>query len=78
VPSYVFDKLRCAAGEKTLWTTALEYATGNFKENQDGLQLNGTDQFLVYANDVNLLKESFTLKKDTETLLDARKEVGLK
>jgi hypothetical protein len=43
-----------------------------------GLELNGTHQLLVYADDVNLLDDSVdTIKKNTQTLIDASKEVGL-
>jgi hypothetical protein len=43
-----------------------------------GLKLNGTHQLLVYAHDVNLLGDNAdTVKKNIETLIDARKEVGL-
>jgi hypothetical protein len=43
-----------------------------------GLKLNGTTQLLAYAADVNLLGDSIdTIKKNTETLIDASKEVGL-
>jgi hypothetical protein len=42
-----------------------------------GLKLNGTHQLLAYADDVNLLADSInTIKKNTETLIDASKEVG--
>jgi hypothetical protein len=43
-----------------------------------GLKLNGTHQLLAYADDVNLLTDNIdTIKKNTETLIDASKEVGL-
>jgi hypothetical protein len=43
-----------------------------------GLKLNGTHQLLVYADDVNLLGDNiYNLKKHTETLIDAKKEVCL-
>jgi hypothetical protein len=43
-----------------------------------GLKLNGTHQLLAYADDVNLLRDNVdTIKKNTETLIDASKEVGL-
>jgi hypothetical protein len=44
-----------------------------------GLKLNGTHQLLAYADDVNLLGDNIdTIKKNTGTLTDASKEVGLK
>jgi hypothetical protein len=42
------------------------------------LKLSGTHQVLVYADDVNLLGDNInTVKKNTETLIDASKIVGL-
>jgi hypothetical protein len=47
------------------------------QENQAGLKLNGTHQLLVYA-DVNLLGDNIdTIKRNTRTIIDAGKEVGL-
>jgi hypothetical protein len=48
------------------------------QEHQVGLKLNGTHQLLAYADDVNLLGDNIdTIKKNTEPLIDASKEVGL-
>jgi hypothetical protein len=57
---------------------ALEYAIRKVQENQVGLKLTGTHQLLAYTDDVSLLGDNIdTIKKDTETLIDASKEVGL-
>jgi hypothetical protein len=43
-----------------------------------GLKLNGTHQLQAYADNVNLLGDSIdTIKKNTGTLIDASREVGL-
>jgi hypothetical protein len=43
-----------------------------------GQKLNGTHQLLVYADDVNLLGNNIdTIKKNTGSLIDASKELGL-
>jgi hypothetical protein len=43
-----------------------------------GLKLNGTHQLLVYADDMNLLGDKTdTIKKNTEILNDASKQIGL-
>jgi hypothetical protein len=44
-----------------------------------GLKLNRIYQLLVYADDINLLGGNIvdTIKRKTQTLIDASKEVGL-
>ena len=61
-----------------LFNFALEYAIRRIQVNQDDLQLNGTHQLLVYADDVNMLDGSIhTIKKIKESLLVGSKEIGL-
>jgi hypothetical protein len=56
----------------------LEYAIRRVQANQEGLKLNGTHQLLVYADDVNILAGSiYAMKKKTEALVVAGKEIGL-
>jgi hypothetical protein len=55
----------------------LEYAVKKVQEDQVRLKLNGT-HLLAYADDVKLLGDNIdTIKKNTETLIDASKAVGL-
>jgi hypothetical protein len=61
-----------------LFNFALEYAIRKVQENRVGLDLNGTHQLLVYVDDLNLLRDNIdTINKNTGTLIDASKEVGL-
>jgi hypothetical protein len=59
-----------------LFNFALEYAIRKVQKIQVGLKLNGTHQLLAYA-DVNLLRDNIYTIRNTETLIDASKEVGL-
>ena len=61
-----------------LFNFASEYTIRKVQVNQDGLKLDGTHQFLVYADGVNILARSIhTIKKNTEALLVASKETEL-
>jgi hypothetical protein len=58
-----------------LFNFALQYAFRLVQVNQDGLKLNGTHQFLVYTDEVG--GSAHTIKKSTEVLVVASKEIGL-
>jgi hypothetical protein len=52
---------------------ALEYAIRRVQVNHDGLKLNGTRHFLVYADDVKMLAVSVhTINEKSEALILAK------
>jgi hypothetical protein len=55
---------------------ALKYGIREVQDNQVALELNGTYELFLYANDINLLGYSVSnIKENKETLLEA--DVGL-
>jgi hypothetical protein len=57
---------------------ASQYVIRKVQETQVGSKLNGTHQLLAYDDDVSLLGGNVdTIKKNTGTLNDASKKVGL-
>jgi hypothetical protein len=61
-----------------LFNFDFEYVIRKVQENHMGLKWNGTHQLLVYADDVNLLRNNIgTINKNIETSVDSSEEVGL-
>jgi hypothetical protein len=61
-----------------LFSFALGNAIRKVQKNAMGLKLNGTHQFLAYADDVNLLGDNIdTIKKNAEIVIGASSEVSL-
>ena len=60
-----------------LFNFALEYVIRRVQVNQDGLKLNGTQQLLVYADDVNMLGGSIHTINEITGLVVVSKEIGL-
>jgi hypothetical protein len=61
-----------------IFNFAFGYAIRKVQERYVGLKSNGAHQLLVCADDVNLMGDNIvTIKKNTESLIDASKDVDL-
>ena len=61
-----------------LFNSTLEYSIRRVQVNQDCLKLNGTNELLVYADEINILGGSIhSVKENSEALIVASKEIGL-
>jgi hypothetical protein len=70
------DKKQGDSLSPLLFNQSLEYAIRKAQENQVRLKLSVTYHLLAYTGDVNTLKRNIrvdTVKKNTETLIDASK-----
>jgi hypothetical protein len=84
VSKYLFDSFPIQNGLKEgdglsplLLNFALEYTIRKVQEIQVELKLNGTNQLLAYADDVNLLGDNTdSINKSTDILIDGSREVG--
>jgi hypothetical protein len=81
VGKHLSDKFHTQNGLKqghALWPLlfnfALEYTIRKIQESEIGLELKGTHQLLVYADDVNLLGDSTNTIKES---LEAGRDIGL-
>jgi hypothetical protein len=46
-----------------LFNFALEYAIIKVQEDKEGFEMNGTHEFLIYAENINLLGKNINIKK---------------
>jgi hypothetical protein len=61
-----------------LFNCALKDAIRRVQQNQEGRKIYGTHQLFAYVDDVNIVEANInTIKKNTEALSDASKEIGL-
>ena len=75
---FPFNRKQGDALSPLLFNFALEYGIGQVQVNQDSMKLNGAHQHLFYADVDDILGGNVhTLKKNTEALVVASKEIGL-
>jgi hypothetical protein len=75
-PKYHCSLKQRKASSPLLFNFSLEYAIRKIHENQVGLKLNMSHKLLIYADNVNLLRDNInTINRNKDALIDANRRL---